>query len=91
MCEPPLEAIVGKQVLNVRRLAKQIVWELEADLALVVHLIIAGRLHWKPPGAKLQGKVGLAAFDLPDGTLILTEASSKKGATQSVLLRWTNG
>jgi formamidopyrimidine-DNA glycosylase len=78
--EPPLEAIVGKQVLDVRRLGKQIVWELEADLALVIHLMIAGRFHWKRKGARLQGKVGLAAFDLPDATLMLTEASSKKRA-----------
>jgi formamidopyrimidine-DNA glycosylase len=79
--EPPLKSVEGKTVLAVRRLGKRIVFELEDDLFLVLHLMIAGRLHWKPPGAKPPGKVGLAAFDFPGGTLILTEAGTKRRAS----------
>ena len=85
--DPPIEAAVGRSVVEVRRLGKQLVWQLDDGLALVFHLMIAGRFHWKPRGAKVPAKVGLAAFDLPDGTLLLTEASSKKRVTQSVMLR----
>jgi formamidopyrimidine-DNA glycosylase len=77
---PPLEAAFGRRVLGFRRLGKRIVFELEDELFLVVHLMIAGRFHWKAPGAKIPGKVGLAAFDFPEATLVLTEASSKKRA-----------
>ncbi len=76
--EPPLNTVFGKRVLGLRRLGKRIVFSLNDDLYLVLHLMIAGRLHWKPLGAKVPGKVGLAAFDFPAGTLILTEAGSKK-------------
>src|SRR5262249_46649634 len=65
---------------GLRRLGKRIVFALEPDLFLVLHLMIAGRLHWKPRGAKPPGKVGLAAFDFPTGTLTLTEAGSKRRA-----------
>ena len=77
---PPLSTFAGKRVVAVSRLGKRVLLELEGELFLVVHLMIAGRLHWKPAGAKLPGKMGLAAFDFPDGTLTLTEAGSKRRA-----------
>jgi formamidopyrimidine-DNA glycosylase len=76
--EPPLKAAFGKRVTALRRLGKRLVLVLEDDLFLVLHLMIAGRLHWKPRGAPIPGRVGLAAFDFPGGTLTLTEASPKK-------------
>ena len=79
--EPPISAVSGKRILGLSRLGKRIVFSLEDDLYLVLHLMIAGRLHWKPAGAKIPGKVGLAAFDFPTGTLLLTEAGSKKRAS----------
>ena len=79
--EPPIREAEGRAVLGLRRLGKRIVIALEADLFLVFHLMIAGRLHWKKPGAKPPGKVGLAAFDFPTGTIILTEAGSKRRAS----------
>ena len=79
--DPPISAANGKRVLGVRRMGKRIVLELEEDLFLVIHLMIAGRLRWVPSGAKVPGKVGLAAFDFPNGTLILTEAGSKRRAS----------
>jgi formamidopyrimidine-DNA glycosylase len=78
--EPPLEAVEGKRVLGLRRLGKRIVWQLDGGLFVILHLMIAGRLHWKPRGAKPPGKIGLAAFDFPTGTLLLTEAGTKKRA-----------
>jgi formamidopyrimidine-DNA glycosylase len=78
---PPLETALGKRILDLSRLGKRIVFLLEDDLFLVLHLMIAGRLHWKPAGAKIPAKVGLAAFDFATGTLILTEAGSKKRAS----------
>jgi formamidopyrimidine-DNA glycosylase len=74
-------AAEGKRVIGVRRMGKRIVLELEDDLFLVIHLMIAGRLRWVPAGAKVPGKIGLAAFDFPNGTLILTEAGSKRRAS----------
>lgn len=82
--DPPLEDCVGKRVRSLRRLGKRIALGLEDDLWLVVHLMIAGRLHWRPPTAKLPGRRGLAAFDFPHGTLLLTEAGSKKRASLHV-------
>jgi formamidopyrimidine-DNA glycosylase len=79
--EPPLDAFEGRRVGDVRLLGKRIVLAFEQDAFLVIHLMIAGRLHWKAPGAKLPGKVGLAAFDYPEGTLVLTEAGSKRRAS----------
>jgi formamidopyrimidine-DNA glycosylase len=79
--EPPLQEAAGKTVLRVRRIGKRIVLELEGSLFLVLHLMIAGRLHWKKAGAKLGGKIDLAAFDFANGTLLLTEASPKKRAS----------
>ncbi len=79
--DPPIRTIEGKTVKGFRRMGKRIVWLLDDDLFLVLHLMVAGRLHWKPAGAKVPGKVGLAAFDFPAGTLMLTEASTKKRAS----------
>ena len=78
--DPPLSSLVGRRVENLRRLGKRIVIGFEGGLFAILHLMIAGRLHWKPRGAKIPGKVGLAAFDFPTGTLALTEAGSKKRA-----------
>jgi formamidopyrimidine-DNA glycosylase len=78
--EPPLSAFEGKRVTAVSRLGKRVVLELEGDLFLAIHLMIAGRLHWKSPGAKLPGRAGLAALDFPAGTLTLTEAGTKRRA-----------
>jgi formamidopyrimidine-DNA glycosylase len=83
--DPPLTAVHGQIVLGLRRLGKRIVLECTENLFLVLHLMIAGRLHWKPLGAKLTRKVGLAAFDFPTGTLVLTEAGTKKRASLHLL------
>jgi formamidopyrimidine-DNA glycosylase len=79
--DPTLREAEGKRVLALRRIGKRVVLELESDLFLVLHLMVAGRLHWKPRGAKLPGRIGLAAFDFENGTLLLTEASTKKRAS----------
>src|SRR2546423_595010 len=79
--DPPPSATEGRAVTGLRRLGKRIVIALDGDLFLVLHLMIAGRLHWKPRGAKPPGKIGLAAFDFSTGTLILTEAGSKRRAS----------
>jgi len=79
--DPPISDAEGKNVLALRRLGKRIVFELENELFLIVHLMIAGRLHWKPKGAKIARKYGQAAFDFPVGTLLLTEAGTKKRAS----------
>lgn len=79
--DPPISAANGKRATGVRRMGKRIVLELEDDLFLVIHLMIAGRLRWVAAGAKVPGKLGLAAFDFPNGTLILTEAGSKRRAS----------
>jgi formamidopyrimidine-DNA glycosylase len=83
--DPPLAEAEGKRVLDLRRLGKRIVLGLESELFLVLHLMIAGRLHWKERGAKLQRRVGLVAFDFPSGTLTLTEAGTKKRASLHLL------
>jgi len=77
---PPIAAIEGKRVLDVQRLGKRIVLVVEDELYLVLHLMIAGRLRWKPRGSKIPGRSGLAAFDFDKGTLLLTEVSKKKRA-----------
>jgi formamidopyrimidine-DNA glycosylase len=79
--EPPIDLAHGRQVVGLRRLGKRLVWELEGDLFLVIHLMIAGRFKFLEHGAKIPGKVGLAAFDFPSGSLILTEAGSKRRAS----------
>jgi formamidopyrimidine-DNA glycosylase len=78
--EPPLTAAERRRVVELRRVGKRIAIGLEGDLWLVLHLMIAGRLHWKDAGAKLAGKQNLAAFDFDTGTLTLTEAGSKRRA-----------
>jgi formamidopyrimidine-DNA glycosylase len=78
---PPLAAFEGKTVQTLRRVGKRIALGFDGNLWLVLHLMIAGRLHWKPPGAKIGGKYQLAAFDFPAGALVLTEAGSKRRAS----------
>lgn len=78
---PAPSDLAGKRVLGLRRIGKRIVIRLEDDLFIVIHLMIAGRFRWLPPNAKVPGKIGLAAFDFPNGTLVLTEAGSKRRAS----------
>src|SRR5256884_8262283 len=78
--EPPLAAANGRKVTGVRRVGKRIVLALEGDLFLVIHLMIAGRLHWKAPGARAAGQQALAAPEFESGTLVLTEAGTKRRA-----------
>jgi formamidopyrimidine-DNA glycosylase len=82
---PPLANAEGRKVRELRRIGKRIAIGLEEDLWLVLHLMIAGRLHWRPREAKLAGRQNLAAFDFPDGSLVLTEAGSKKRASLHVI------
>src|SRR5215210_4038639 len=70
---PAPDELAGKDVAGLRRIGKRIVIELDEKLFMVIHLMIAGRFKWLPPGAKIPGKVGLAAFDFTRGTLLLTE------------------
>jgi len=79
--EPPASAVEGRVVQAVGRLGKRLVFEIDGDLFLVLHLMIAGRLRWREPGAPLPGKMGLAALDFQPGTLILTEAGSRREAS----------
>lgn len=83
--DPPLSAVEGRQVVGLRRLGKRVVVEADGQLFLVFHLMIAGRFRWKPPGATIPGKVGLLALDFENGTLILTEAGSKRQASLYVV------
>ncbi len=78
---PQPSEITGRKVTGLSRMGKRIVFQLEGDMYMVLHLMIAGRLHWKPPGVKIAGKIGLAAFDFASGTLTLTEAGTKKRAS----------
>src|SRR6185437_1930939 len=79
--DPPLSSIEGQRVIELRRVGKRIVFGFENDLWLVLHLMIAGRLHWRAAGAKLAGRNQLAAFDFPRGSLVLTEAGAKRRAS----------
>lgn len=79
--EPPLDELINRVVRSVGRSGKRIVIGLEGDLFIVLHLMIAGRLHWKARGAKAGGRAGLAAFEFPTGTLTLTEAGTKRRAS----------
>jgi formamidopyrimidine-DNA glycosylase len=79
--DPPIDRANSKKIISLRRLGKRLVWELEGDLFLVIHLMIAGRFKWLDRGAKIPGKVGLAAFDFENGSLILTEAGSQRRAS----------
>jgi len=83
--DPPLSAIEGRTIVGLRRLGKRIVIEAEGEFFLVFHLMIAGRFRWKPPGTAIPGKVGLLALDFEHGTLILTEAGSKRQASLYVV------
>jgi formamidopyrimidine-DNA glycosylase len=83
--DPPLREIVGRQVIDVRRIGKRIVLGFEGDLFLVIHLMIAGRFRWRPPGGKAPGKLGLAFLEFEDGVLILTEAGSKRRASMHLV------
>jgi formamidopyrimidine-DNA glycosylase len=82
---PPLSRVEGKSVRQLRRIGKRIAIGLDDDLWLVLHLMIAGRLHWRPRGAKVSRPRGLAAFDFPNGSLVLTEAGSKRRASLHVV------
>lgn len=83
--EPPIASAEGRTVRELRRVGKRIAIGVEGDLWLVLHLMIAGRLHWRPAGVKLAGRQNLAAFDFPDGSLTLTEAGAKRRASLHVV------
>ena len=83
--DPPLSSAEGRTVVALRRIGKRIAIGVEGELWLVLHLMIAGRLHWKAPHAKLAGRNALASFDFPNGSLVLTEAGSKRRASLYVL------
>jgi len=83
--DPPISDVEGRTVHELRRVGKRIAIGLDGDLWLVLHLMIAGRLHWRPRGAKLAGKQNLAAFDFLNGSLVLTEAGAKRRASLHVL------
>jgi len=84
--QPPVTAVEGRIVRELRRIGKRIAIGVENDLWLVLHLMIAGRLHWRAPEAKLGGRQTLAAFDFPNGSLVLTEAGSKRRASLHVVV-----
>ena len=83
--DPPLARLEGRTVRELRRVGKRIAIGVDGDLWLVLHLMIAGRLHWRPAGVRLAGRNALAAFDFPNGTLTLTEAGSKRRASLHVV------
>ena len=83
--QPPIAAAEGRRVRELRRIGKRIAIGVEGDLWLVLHLMIAGRLHWRPPNIRLAGRQNLAAFDFPEGSLTLTEAGTKRRASLHVL------
>src|SRR5271170_1832367 len=83
--QPPVTDVDGRVVRALRRIGKRIAIGVEGDLWLVLHLMIAGRLHWRPPEAKLSGRQNLAAFDFAKGSLTLTEAGSQRRAALHVV------
>lgn len=83
--DPPLRAVEGLTVRGLRRIGKRIVWEMDDDLFIVIHLMISGRLRWRKPGAAIPKKGVHAAFDFPEGTLLLTEAATHKRASLHVV------
>jgi formamidopyrimidine-DNA glycosylase len=83
--DPPPSACVGRRVTGIERIGKRLVFAFEDDLFAVLHLMIAGRLHWKKPGTSDRGRTTLATWSLANGTLVLTEASTKKRATLSIV------
>ena len=84
--QPPVGSVEGRVVRELRRIGKRIAIGVEGDLWLVLHLMIAGRLHWRAKGIKLSGRQSLAAFDFPNGSLTLTEAGSKRRASLHVVV-----
>jgi formamidopyrimidine-DNA glycosylase len=84
--QPPIADVEGRIVRELRRIGKRIAIGVEGHLWLVLHLMIAGRLHWRTAGAKLSGRQSLAAFDFPNGSLVLTEAGTKRRASLHVLI-----
>src|SRR3984893_10428511 len=82
--QPPITNVEGRVVRELRRIGKRIAIGVEGDLWLVLHLMIAGRLHWRPPGANLAGRKSLAAFDFAARSLVLTEAGTKRRASLHV-------
>jgi formamidopyrimidine-DNA glycosylase len=85
---PPLSIVEGRQVIGLHRLGKRVVFELEGEVFLVFHLMIAGRFKWRPPGAKIPGRLGLLALDFDNGTLLMTEAGTQKRASLHVVDGW---
>jgi formamidopyrimidine-DNA glycosylase len=83
--EPPIADTEGRVVRSLERIGKRVAIGLDNDLWIVIHLMIAGRLHWRPPGVKLKGRNNLAAFDFADGSLVLTEAGTKRRASLHVV------
>jgi formamidopyrimidine-DNA glycosylase len=83
--DPPIAAAERRAVRELRRIGKRIAIGVEGDLWLVLHLMIAGRLHWRPTGSKLSGRQSLVAFDFPNGSLVLTEAGTKRRAALHVV------
>src|SRR5580704_9155515 len=82
---PPVASVEGRVVRKLHRIGKRIAIGVDGDLWLVLHLMIAGRLHWRALGAKLAGRRNLAAFDFPNGSLVLTEAATKQRASLHVV------
>jgi formamidopyrimidine-DNA glycosylase len=83
--DPPIQALEGRTVQSVARMGKRLVWTFDENLFAVVHLMIAGRMRWRERGAAIPGKVGLTAFDFDEGTLLFTEAGSRKQASMHVV------
>jgi formamidopyrimidine-DNA glycosylase len=83
--DPPIYALEGQVIRRLERIGKRIVWSFDEEIYAVIHLMIAGRFRWKPTGAAIPGRVGVAAFDFPAGTLLLTEASPKKRASLTLV------
>lgn len=83
--DPPLQSIIGRRVTDLHRIGKRLVIEMEGELFLVIHLMIAGRFRWKPAGAPVPGKIGLMAIDFENAALIMTEAGSKRQASLYVV------
>src|SRR5258708_16498275 len=85
--QPRITNVASRTVRELRRIGKRIAIGVDGDLWLVLHLMIAGRLHWRPPGAKLSGRQSLAAFDFPSGSLVLTQARTNRPPSLSILPR----
>jgi formamidopyrimidine-DNA glycosylase len=83
--DPPLQSIIGRRVTDLHRIGKRLVIEMEGELFLVIHLMIAGRFRWKPARASVPGKIGLLAIDFENATLIMTEAGTKRQASLYVV------